>query len=181
MTGTFWEKSPSASLFRAEMLGQCCLHLLARGVAKFFDLGQWAAILSCNNKRDLELSSNHRQRIKPSANSANIRHSFRATKQGCIKGFKYVHIHGHMDQFLPWNQLSLMQQLNCVCNTLAKMALLLAIISGYHDRPTQILPRKDVALVIWGNKVTGDISTPLCFHASKELARNYLRTCTRDK
>jgi hypothetical protein len=54
-----------------------------------------------------------------------------------------------------------MQQLNCVCNTLAKKALLLAIISGYHDRPTQILLREDVALVIWGNKVTGDISTPL--------------------
>ncbi len=74
-----------------------------------------------------------------------------------------------------------MQQLNCVCNTLAKKALLLAIISGYHDRPTQILPCKDVALVIWGSKVTGDISTPLHFHASKEVARNYLRTCTRDK
>jgi hypothetical protein len=74
-----------------------------------------------------------------------------------------------------------MQQLNCVCNTQAKKALSLAIISGYHDRPTQILPRKDIALVIWGNKVTGDISTPLCFHASKEVARNYLRTCTRDK
>jgi hypothetical protein len=86
-----------------------------------------------------------------------------------------------MNQFLPWNQLSLMQQLNCVCNTLAKKALLSAIISGYHDRPTQILPCEDVALVIWGNKVTGDISTPLRFHASKELARNYPRTCTRDK
>jgi hypothetical protein len=35
MTGTFWEKSPSASSFRAEMLGLCCLHLLARGVADF--------------------------------------------------------------------------------------------------------------------------------------------------
>jgi hypothetical protein len=74
-----------------------------------------------------------------------------------------------------------MQQLNCVCDTLAKKALLSAIISGYHDRPTQILPCKDVALVIWVNKVTGDISTPLRFHASKELARNYLGTRTRDK
>ncbi len=140
-------KSPSASLFRAEMLGLCCLHLLARGVAKIFTLGQWAAILSCNNKRALELSSNHHRRIKPSTNSADIRRSFRATKQGYIGGFKYVHIHGHMDQFLPWIQLSLMQQLNCVCNTLAKKVLLSAIISGYHDRPTQILLREDVALV----------------------------------
>jgi hypothetical protein len=35
--------------------------------------------------------------------------------------------------------------------------------------------------VIWGNKVTGDISSPLRFHASKELARNYLQTQTRDR
>jgi hypothetical protein len=181
MTGTFWQKSPSASSFRAEMLGLCCLHLLARVVAEFFGIGQWAAVLSCNKKRALELSSNHCRRIQPSAKSANIRCSFRATKQGFIGGLKYVHIYGHMDQFLPWSQLSLMQQLNCICNTLAKKALLSAIISGYHDRPTQILPREDVALVIWGNKATGDISTPSRFHASKELARNYLRTCTRDK
>jgi hypothetical protein len=35
--------------------------------------------------------------------------------------------------------------------------------------------------VIWGNKVTGNISTPLHFHASKELTRSYLGTPTRDK
>ena len=64
MTGTFWEKSPSArSLFMAEMLGLCCLHLLARAVAEFFGTGQWEAVISCDNKRALELSSNHRRRI----------------------------------------------------------------------------------------------------------------------
>ncbi len=86
-----------------------------------------------------------------------------------------------MDQYLPWIKLKLMQQLNCVYDTLAKMALTNAIISGYHDRPTQLLPGEDVALVIWGNKVTGDISPSLCFHISKELAKNYLRNRTRDK
>jgi hypothetical protein len=35
--------------------------------------------------------------------------------------------------------------------------------------------------VIWGNKVTGNISPSLCFHASKELARNYLWNHTRGK
>ncbi len=63
MTGTFWEKSPSASSFRAEMLGLCCLHLLAGAVAEFFGTGQWEAALLCNNKRALELSSNYQQRI----------------------------------------------------------------------------------------------------------------------
>jgi hypothetical protein len=86
-----------------------------------------------------------------------------------------------MDQYLSWNKLNLMQQLNCVCDTLAKKVLTTAIISGYHDRPTQLLPCEDVALVIWRNKVTGDRSPPLRFHASKELARNYLQTCSRAK
>ncbi len=31
-----------------------------------------------------------------------------------------------------------------------------------------------MALIIWGNKVTGDISSPLRFHASKEVARQNL-------
>ena len=74
-----------------------------------------------------------------------------------------------------------MQQLDSVCNTLAQKTIKTATIKGYHDRPTQILPCEDVALVIWGSKVTGDISAPLGFHASKELARNYLRTRTRNK
>ncbi len=30
MTGTFWEKSPSATSFWAEMLGLCALHIHAR-------------------------------------------------------------------------------------------------------------------------------------------------------
>jgi hypothetical protein len=53
MTGTFWKKSPSASSFRAEMLGLCCLHLLARAVAEIVGTGQWEAVILCNNKRAL--------------------------------------------------------------------------------------------------------------------------------
>jgi hypothetical protein len=45
---------------------------------------------------------------------------------------------------------------------------------GYHDRPTQLLPKEDVAVVIWGNKITNDVSSPIRFHASKKVARQYL-------
>jgi len=79
-----------------------------------------------------------------------------------------------MDKMLWWEQLSLTQQLNCVCDTLAKRSITNTIASGYHDRSTQFLPREDVALVIWGNKITGDISPHLRFHASKAVARRYL-------
>jgi hypothetical protein len=82
---------------------------------------------------------------------------------------------------LKWEQLTLTQQLICVCNTLAKCSVTTVINNGYHDRPTQLLPKEDVALVIWGNKITGDISPHLRFHASKEVAQRYLTSCPRDK
>jgi hypothetical protein len=37
-----------------------------------------------------------------------------------------------------------------------------------------MLPREDVAIVIWGNKIAIDISHPVRFHASKETARRLL-------
>jgi hypothetical protein len=65
-------------------------------------------------------------------------------------------------------------QLNCVCDTTAKGAVQWAITTGYISTPTQMLPREDVAIVIWGNKITSDVSHPVQFHASKEVARRIL-------
>jgi hypothetical protein len=57
-----------------------------------------------------------------------------------------------MDKYLLWHQLSLVQQLNCVCNTTAKGTVQRAITTGYISAPTQMLPQEDVAIVIWGTR-----------------------------
>jgi hypothetical protein len=129
--------------------------------------------MCCDNKHAPILSSHHRGQIQPSAKCPDIQRSFRATKQPYQRGFKYTHIYGHMDQHLSWSQLSLTQQLNCVCNTLAKCAVMNAIMKGYHDSLIQILQQEDFALIIWGDKITGNISSSLCFHVSKLVARKY--------
>jgi hypothetical protein len=46
--------------------------------------------------------------------------------------------------------------------------------AGTYKRPTHLLPREDVAVVIWGHKITNNISHSIRFHASKEVARQYL-------
>ena len=87
-----------------------------------------------------------------------------------------------MDHNLSWSQLSLTQQLNCVCNTLAKQAVTNTIMKGYHDGQTQILSQEDVALIVWGNKIMGDISSSLLFHASKSVACKYhIHQCKKGK
>jgi len=154
LTGTFWERSPAASSYRAEMLGLCCLHLLARGLSEFHQIKEWEATLCCDNKSALEQSAYTCRRIRPSAKCADIQRSLKATKHTFTGQVSYLHVYGHMNKYLLWHQLSLIQQLNCVCDTLAKQAVTLAMTHGYHDRPTQLLPKEDVAVVIWGNKIT---------------------------
>jgi hypothetical protein len=181
LTGTFWEKSNLASSYRAGLLGLCALHLMARAVVEYYKVKGWSAVLCCNNNHALELLSHHQHCIRPSANCADIRCSLKTTKPLLNSAFQYVHVHGHMDQYLKWEQLTLTQQLNCVCNTLAKKSITTVIIHGYHDRQSQLLPKEDVALVVWGTKITGNILPPLQFHASKDMARQYLATHKKDK
>jgi hypothetical protein len=80
-----------------------------------------------------------------------------------------------MDNYLSWTQLSLMQQLNCICNTLAKRAVTTATTKDYHNRPAQLPTQEDIALIVWGIEILGDISETLQFHASKAAARTYLQ------
>ncbi len=107
LKGTFWEKSAGANWYCAEMLGLCALHLLAQAVAEFYKVDKWAAILCCNNKHALELSSHHRRRIRPSAKCADIHQNLRAIKQSFTGNFKYIHVYDHMDRYLKWDQLTL--------------------------------------------------------------------------
>ena len=176
LTGWFWEVSNTANSYRAEMLGLCALHLLSQAVSEFYKIVGWKSTICCDNSKALDMSSQHRRRILPSASCSDIRRSFRSVKQAATGKFDYNHVSGHMDDYLLWHQLSLTQQLNCVCDTLAKGAIKKALIQGYHDRPTQLLPREYVALIIGGYKLTNDISNPLRYHASKvEAKRVYTR------
>jgi hypothetical protein len=159
--------------------GLCALHLLARALSEFYELKEWEATMCCDNKRALEQSAYTRRMIRPSAKCADIQRSLKATKHTFKGKFTYLQVYGHMDKYLLWHQWSLIQQLNCVCDTLAKQLVNLAMMQGYHDRPTDLLPKEDVAVIIWGNKITNDISYPIRFHASKEVARRYL--CNRKK
>jgi hypothetical protein len=120
LTDTFREKSTTASSFWAEMVGLCTLYLFAQAVAEFYKVEQWSSMISCNNKHALKLSSHHRRCIRPSAKCTDIQRNLRTIKQSFTGNFKYFHVYGHMDKYLKWEQLSLVQQLNCVCDTLAK-------------------------------------------------------------
>jgi hypothetical protein len=110
ITGSFWKRSISATSYRAELLGLCALHVLAWVVAEFYKLDGWSVMLCYNNKQALEKSSNNRSRIRPSMKCADIRLSLRTTKP-LLRGLLCcIHVYGHMDRHLTWEQLTLPQQ-----------------------------------------------------------------------
>ena len=63
LTGSFWERSSSASSYRAELLGWCAMHLLAQALAEFHNITGWNATLCCDNKWALEVSAQYKCRI----------------------------------------------------------------------------------------------------------------------
>jgi hypothetical protein len=174
LPGTFWKRSPTASSYQAEMLDLCALHLLARAFSEFYEIREWQATLCCNNKGALELSFYHQRRVTPSVKCVGNQHSPKVTKHTFTGKFLYSHVHGHMDKYLFLHQLFLFQKLNCACNMLSKSTVTTAMIEGYYNRPTQLLPKEDVAGIIWGNKVTDNISHSIRFHARIEVTRKYL-------
>ena len=114
LTSAFWEKSNSASSYRAELLGLCAMHFLARAVAEYHNPNGWSATLCCDNIWALEMLSHHQSHIRPSAKCEDTCRSLRMTKQLLCGAFQYVHVYGHMHRFLKWEQLTLIQQLNCL-------------------------------------------------------------------
>ncbi len=98
LTGTFGERSPAASSYHAEMLGLCALHLFAIALLEFHKIQEWKAMLCCNNKRALELSSYAHCRIWPSAKCTDILRSLKAKMQihrkihvrACVQTYGHV-------------------------------------------------------------------------------------------
>ncbi len=140
LVGSFWEKVSSASSYLAKLLGLCLLHIFALALSEFYKLSGWKATLCCDNLRALPLSLHDQRCIKPKATYSDLLRSLHSTKNKFTGCFKYQHVAGHLDTYLLWHQLSLVQQLNCVCNTTAKGAVHRAIATGYISTPTQILP-----------------------------------------
>ena len=70
----------------------------------------------------------------------------------------HEHVDSHMDRVRLWHQLSLEQQLNCLCDNLAKMAVAHSIHQGLRHPGKQLLPCEDAAVYVEGRKATSNFA-----------------------
>ena len=171
---SFYEHSPKAGSYRGELLGLCAIHLFLLALEEFYDLPSTTGEIHCDNRGALHQSSWKPRRVKTGASCADVLRSIRNTKQHLKATFKYKHVNSHMDKHFLWHQLSLPQQLNCICDFYAKSSINRAMAINASRRDVYLLPREGAALVIDGIKQTSDPAKALRFAIGKRQARQFL-------
>ena len=72
--------------------------------------------------------------------------------------FKYEWVRAHQDDIKLWHQLTLLQQLNCIYDTLVKAAVTRSLTTTVRRILEQVLPKESVAVFVGGIKQTSNLA-----------------------
>ena len=176
LAGSFSEYSTSASSYRGELLGLCAINviLLALTVVGKIDNKPQVTVW-CDNRGAVNRASDSSRRIKCGRPCADILRLLRSIRQELPLSTSFIHVKAHMDDTLSWEQLSLEQQLNCQCDTLAKAAVSRSLEHDHaHTSIGQLLPRESVGLYVQNRKITSDPANELRYLLGKMEAKRFL-------
>ena len=85
----------------------------------------------------------------------------------------YEWVESHQDRYKLWWQLPLEQQLNCICDNLAKAVVRSSLGSTARTAPQLRLPRESAAVFIAGIKQTSDVAHDVRFQLSLVEAERF--------
>ena len=178
MACSFVETSPDASSYRAETLGLYSIHAFIKAIYEFYNLPSASVDVGCDNKAALDEAKGVKKRISASVSCADVFRGIRSIKKDTtpIK-WTYTWVKAHMDDILEWGELSRMQQLNVMCDTLAKQAVAKAIKENPQQRrqfEEQLLPHEQIAVYVDSIKQTTNIAEPIRYSCGKLNARLFL-------
>ena len=172
LAGSFCEPSQGASSYRGEMLGLCALQLFLLAVDMWYSPQATHTItIYCDNEKAGDRAQEEHRRIKPGWSCSDILRSFRDTKRTLQIPLRFAHVSAHMDDVLTWEQLSQAEQLNCICDALAKDALDKGIREP-HSPTINMLPR--AAVFFSDGKATSDPADMLRIELGHREARKFL-------
>jgi hypothetical protein len=87
---------------------------------------------------------------------------------------QYKWVKAHVDWTIPWAWMTLVQQLNTMCNKLANCTVIQACSNkGNEKECSWLLSMEGVAIIINGAKITSNVYTPTWFHLRREEARQF--------
>ena len=174
--GSFFERSPKAGSYRGELLGLLAIHTLVAAIESFFKITIASGKICCDNMGALFKSKEYRRRIPTGAAEADIKRSLRNIKTTMITTFEYEWVESHQDRYKLWHQLTLVQQLNCLCDTLAKRAVADSLDPSSRTIGKQVLPRESASIFVGGVKQTTDVARAVRFTIGHSDAEKFYTT-----
>jgi hypothetical protein len=174
INGCFYENSPKASSYRGELLGLTAIHHLVAYTLDYYEQPTASGSMHCDNKGALHQASMKRRRVRNNCKHADLLRNLRFIKGKYNFDVSYEYVKAHQDDVFTLEDLPLIQQLNVMCDQLAKQAVQASIKQTSTRTPqTQLLPREQAALVIDRRKQTTDTATDLRFYLGKIDARDF--------
>ncbi len=87
---------------------------------------------------------------------------------------KYEWVKNHQDSRKPWWCLTLKEQINTTCNTLANGAVTRTLaLAPQHTGPMLLLPFEQVAVAVDGIKITSQVAPAIRFSLGKVAAQRF--------
>ena len=124
-------------------------------MCQFYEIAVTRPKICCDNIGALNQARSRRRRIKPGASQADILRVLRTvTSHYAHLKPVYEHVSGHQDRYKLWWQLTLAEQLNCVCDGLAKAAVFRSIQQRDSRNERFLLPLERAAVFVSGVKQT---------------------------
>jgi hypothetical protein len=122
--GQAYEKSASAGSYRGEMLGLLALYATIAAAHTHFELTETSGVIICDNQVALGQATRKKKRVTPSEKQTDIIRAIRAAKYHC-QGVKLEKrwVKSHVDDLKQWKELTIEEQLNTICDELAKAAV----------------------------------------------------------
>ncbi len=166
------EYSHKAGSYRDELLGLLAIHALLTALEEFYSIPASSGKICCDNQGALFKSKEIWRRIPVGASQADIKRALRNVKCGLKAKLEYTWVESHQDRYKLWHQLTIEQQLNCYCDTLAKDAVTRSLLT--NTIPTQQrLPKESVAVYVRGLKQTSDVAKDVRFALGKADAEKF--------
>ena len=174
LRGQFFERSNRAGSHRGEMVGSLALHLLCLALEAFFEIPASSNKFLCDNESSLNEARLRRKRVPTKRKSGDVIRHLRWIKSKLRMTFSYEDVTAHGDDNLPFVQLPLEQQLNCLCDESAKAAVTEAITLGDSLSGSFLFPKEQIAVHVDGWKQTTDVERDVKFTTGRVEARKRL-------
>jgi hypothetical protein len=149
----------TASNYRGELLGGLLAALILKAASSILSGDAHPAVIACDNMGVVIHGNNRHQSLREAQAQADIIRCFRETLASLPFPTVYEHVYGHQDKNIPWDSLTLLQQLNCIADQLAKEALWRSFSSGRFISSN--FPFESFRIIINGSKVTSSIRDTL--------------------